>query len=89
MDNPNSTKLKMLGVFVVILWGFMLLPNAEDLPEPQNSTIDWVMFVLMNATALVFAHIWISAPAREEKRRQQYRLQRQQREAKRRHPTAR
>lgn len=89
MENPHRHKLRMLGAFVVILWGFMLLPNAEDLPEPQNTSIDWVMFVLMNAVALVLAHIWISAPAREERRRAQYRMRRELKAAKRRHPTAR
>jgi hypothetical protein len=89
MENSNRPKLIMLGVFVVVLWGFMLLPNAEDLPEPQTSTIDWVMFVLMNLIALIFAHIWISAPVREQRRRDQYRMRRELRSAKRRHPTNR
>jgi hypothetical protein len=89
MENPNRHKLMMLGAFVVVLWGFMLLPNAEDLPEPQNTSIDWVMFVLMNLAALVMAHVWISAPVRAERRREQYRMRRELRSAKRRHPTAR
>jgi len=89
MENPNRNKLIMLGVAVVLLWGWAILPPAEDIPDQVKTDIDWVLFGLMNLVAVVFAHIWISAPAREQKRREQYRMRRELKAAKRRHPTAR
>lgn len=89
MENPHRHKLIMLAAGVFLLWTWAILPQAEDIPDQVKTDFDWIIFGLLNLVAVVFAHIWVSAPAREQKRREQYRMRRELKAAKRRHPTAR
>ena len=41
-----------------ILWGFWLLPTAEDLPDAQPATpLEWKLFIALNLAAIVYLHI--------------------------------
>ena len=41
-----------------ILWGFWLLPTAEDLPDAQPATpLEWKLFIALNFAAIIYLHI--------------------------------
>jgi len=40
MENPNRNKLIMLGAAVVLLWGWAILPPAEDIPDQEKTEFD-------------------------------------------------
>jgi hypothetical protein len=41
-----------------ILWGFWLMPTAEDLPDAQPATpLEWKLFIALNFAAIIYLHI--------------------------------
>ena len=55
-----TNRQKQIGTIIGmgILWGFWLLPTAEDLPDAQPATpLEWKMFIALNFVAIVYLHI--------------------------------
>ena len=55
-----TNRQKQIGTVIGmgILWGFWLLPTAEDLPDAQPATpLEWKMFIALNFVAIVYLHI--------------------------------
>jgi heme exporter protein D len=64
MNDPKegimTNRQKQIGTIIGmgILWGFWLLPTAEDLPDAQPATpLEWKMFIALNFVAIVYLHI--------------------------------
>ena len=55
-----TNRQKQIGTIIGmgILWGFWLLPTAEDLPDAQPATpLEWKLFIALNYVAIVYLHI--------------------------------
>jgi len=55
-----TNRQKQIGTVIGmgILWGFWLLPTAEDLPDAQPATpLEWKLFIALNFIAIVYLHI--------------------------------
>ena len=55
-----TNRQKQIGTVIGmgILWGFWLLPTAEDLPDAQPATpLEWKLFIALNFVAIVYLHI--------------------------------
>ena len=55
-----TNRQKQIGTLIGmgILWGFWLLPTAEDLPDAQPATpLEWKLFIALNFVAIVYLHI--------------------------------
>jgi hypothetical protein len=53
-------KHKQIGTVIGmgILWGFWLMPTAEDLPDAQPATpLEWKLFIALNFAAIIYLHI--------------------------------
>ena len=93
----NNYKIGWTIALVLIGWGFVLLPSAEDLPDAEPMTqFDWLMWGLINLLAVAAIHYWRSQPHREA--RKQWQAERRAKlvadrrahlNARRNHPTAR
>jgi hypothetical protein len=64
MNDPKegimTNRQKQIGTVIGmgILWGFWLLPTAEDLPDAQPATpLEWKLFIALNFVAIVYLHI--------------------------------
>jgi hypothetical protein len=64
MNDPKegimTNRQKQIGTIIGmgILWGFWLLPTAEDLPDAQPATpLEWKLFIALNFVAIVYLHI--------------------------------
>jgi hypothetical protein len=55
-----TNRQKQIGTVIGmgILWGFWLLPTAEDLPDAQPATpLEWKLFIALNFAAIIYLHI--------------------------------
>jgi hypothetical protein len=55
-----TNRQKQIGTVIVvgILWGFWLMPTAEDLPDAQPATpLEWKLFIALNFAAIIYVHI--------------------------------
>ena len=55
-----TNRQKQIGTVIGmgILWGFWLMPTAEDLPDAQPATpLEWKLFIALNFIAIVYLHI--------------------------------
>jgi len=55
-----TNRQKQLGTVIgmAIMWGFWILPTAEDLPDAQPATpLEWKLFIALNFIAIVYLHI--------------------------------
>ena len=55
-----TNRQKQIGTVIGmgILWGFWLLPTAEDLPDAQPATpFEWKLFIALNFVAIIYLHI--------------------------------
>jgi len=55
-----TNRQKQIGIVIGmgILWGFWLLPTAEDLPDAQPATpLEWKLFIALNFAAIIYLHI--------------------------------
>jgi uncharacterized protein YhhL (DUF1145 family) len=64
MNDPKegimTNRQKQIGTIIGmgILWGFWLLPTAEDLPDAQPATpLEWKLFIALNFVLIVYVHI--------------------------------
>ena len=64
MNDPKegimTNRQKQIGTVIGmgILWGFWILPTAEDLPDAQPATpLEWKLFIALNFIAIVYLHI--------------------------------
>ena len=64
MNDPKegimTNRQKQTGTVIGmgILWGFWLMPTAEDLPDAQPATpLEWKLFIALNFVAIVYLHI--------------------------------
>jgi hypothetical protein len=64
MNDPKegimTNRQKQIGTVIGmgILWGFWLMPTAEDLPDAQPATpLEWKLFIALNFVAIVYLHI--------------------------------
>jgi hypothetical protein len=64
MNDPKegimTNRQKQIGTVIGmgILWGFWLLPTAEDLPDAQPATpLEWKLFIALNFAAIIYLHI--------------------------------
>ena len=54
----NRQKQAAVGIVIAIMWGFWLMPTAEDLPEAQPATpLEWKLFIALNFVLIVYVHI--------------------------------
>lgn len=54
----NRQKQAIVAVGMAFMWGFWLLPTAEDLPDAQPATpLEWKLFIALNFAAIVYLHI--------------------------------
>jgi hypothetical protein len=97
MNDPKegimTNRQKQIGTIIGmgILWGFWLLPTAEDLPDAQPATpLEWKLFIALNFVAIVYLHI---LNVREHQRQlrieaQERHWQRMETRSRNNHPTA-
>ena len=55
-----TNRQKQIGTIIGmgILWGFWLLPTAEDLPDAEPATpLEWKLFIALNFVLIVYVHI--------------------------------
>ena len=64
MSDPKegimTNRQKQIGTVIgmAIMWGFWILPTAEDLPDAQPATpLEWKLFIALNFIAIVYLHI--------------------------------
>jgi hypothetical protein len=64
MNDPKegimTNRQKQIGTVIgmAIMWGFWILPTAEDLPDAQPATpLEWKLFIALNFIAIVYLHI--------------------------------
>lgn len=54
----NRQKQAAVGIGMAIMWGFWLLPTAEDLPDAEPATsLEWKLFFALNFVAIIYVHI--------------------------------
>jgi hypothetical protein len=56
----NRQKQATVAIGMAIMWGFWLLPTAEDLPDAQPATsLEWKLFFVLNFAAIIYVH-WLN-----------------------------
>ena len=56
MTNRQKQAATVIGI--AIMWGFWLMPTAEDLPDAQPATpLEWKLFIALNFVLIVYVHI--------------------------------
>lgn len=54
----NRQKQATVAIGMAIMWGFWLLPTAEDLPDAEPATpLEWKLFIALNFVLIVYVHI--------------------------------
>ena len=54
----NRQKQAAVGIGMAIMWGFWLMPTAEDLPDAKPATpLEWKLFIALNFVLIVYVHI--------------------------------
>ena len=54
----NRQKQAAVAIGMAIMWGFWLLPTAEDLPDAEPATpLEWKLFIALNFVLIVYVHI--------------------------------
>lgn len=54
----NRQKQAAVAIGMAIMWGFWLMPSAEDLPDAQPATpLEWKLFIALNFVLIVYVHI--------------------------------
>jgi hypothetical protein len=54
----NRQKQAIVGMAMAFMWGFWLMPTAEDLPDAQPATpLEWKLFIALNFVLIVYVHI--------------------------------
>jgi hypothetical protein len=97
MNDPKegimTNRQKQIGTIIGmgILWGFWLLPTAEDLPDAQPATpLEWKLFIALNFVAIVYLHILNVREHQDQIRKeaQERHWQRMETRSRNSHPTA-
>ncbi len=88
-----TNRQKQIGTVIGmgILWGFWLLPTAEDLPDAQPATpLEWKLFIALNFIAIVYLHILNVREHQDQLRKeaQQRYWERMETRSRNNHPTA-
>jgi hypothetical protein len=55
-----TNRQKQIGTVIgmAIMWGFWLMPTAEDLPDANPATpLEWKLFIALNFAAIIYLHI--------------------------------
>jgi hypothetical protein len=87
----NRQKQAIVAIGMLIMWGFWLMPTAEDLPDAEPATpFEWKLFIALNFAAIIYLHI---LNVREHqlqirKEAQERYRQRMETRSRRNHPTA-
>ena len=56
----NRQKQAAVGIGMGFMWGFWLLPSAEDLPDNNPATpLEWKLFIALNFVLIVYLH-WLN-----------------------------
>jgi len=87
----NRQKQAAVGIGMAIMWGFWLMPTAEDLPDAKPATpLEWKLFIALNFVLIVYVHILNVREHEAQIRRESQARYWQQMEtrARRNHPTA-
>ena len=54
----NRQKQAAVGIGMAIMWGFWLMPTAEEIPDAQPATpLEWKLFIALNFAAIIYLHI--------------------------------
>ena len=54
----NRQKQLAVAIGMAIMWGFWLLPTAEELPDAQPATpLEWKLFIALNFASILYLHI--------------------------------
>jgi uncharacterized protein YhhL (DUF1145 family) len=54
----NRQKQAIVVVGMAFMWGFWLMPTAEDLPDAEPATpLEWKLFIALNFVLIVYVHI--------------------------------
>ena len=54
----NRQKQAIVGMAMAFMWGFWLMPTAEDLPDAEPATpLEWKLFIALNFVLIVYVHI--------------------------------
>jgi len=88
----NRQKQAAVGIGMAIMWGFWLMPTAEDLPDAKPATpLEWKLFIALNFVLIVYVHILNVREHQAQIRRESQARHWQQMEtrARQNHPTAR
>jgi uncharacterized protein YhhL (DUF1145 family) len=97
MNDPKegimTNRQKQIGTVIGmgILWGFWILPTAEDLPDAQPATpLEWKLFIALNFIAIVYLHILNVREHQDQLRKeaQQRYWERMETRSRNNHPTA-
>jgi hypothetical protein len=97
MNDPKegimTNRQKQIGTVIGmgILWGFWLMPTAEDLPDAQPATpLEWKLFIALNFVAIVYLHILNVREHQDQIRKeaQERHWQRMETRSRNSHPTA-
>ena len=87
----NGQKQAAVGIGMAIMWGFWLMPTAEDLPDAKPATpLEWKLFIALNFVLIIYVHILNVREHQAQIRRESQTRYWQQMEtrARRNHPTA-
>jgi len=89
-----TNRQKQLGTVIgmAIMWGFWILPTAEDLPDAQPATpLEWKLFIALNFIAIVYLHILNVREHQDQLRKEaeQRYWERMETRSRNNHPTAR
>ena len=55
-----TNRQKQIGTVIgmAIMWGFWLMPTAEEIPDAQPATpLEWKLFIALNFVAIIYLHI--------------------------------
>lgn len=54
----NRQKQAIVGMAMAFMWGFWLMPTAENLPDAEPATpLEWKLFIALNFVLIVYVHI--------------------------------
>jgi len=89
-----TNRQKQIGTVIGmgIMWGFWILPTAEDLPDAQPATpLEWKLFIALNFIAIVYLHILNVREHQDQLRKEaeQRYWERMETRSRNNHPTAR
>jgi len=89
-----TNRQKQIGTVIgmAIMWGFWILPTAEDLPDAQPATpLEWKLFIALNFIAIVYLHILNVREHQDQLRKEaeQRYWERMETRSRNNHPTAR